>query len=75
MYKSGILDSKDCLTSVIDHEATVVGYGKENGKEFYILKNMWGTTWGDKGYIKLGAEEGDGICGINTYTASWPSTI
>ena len=63
-YKSGILDSAECGTS-LDHGVLAVGYGSENGQNYYIVKNSWNTTWGDEGYIKL-ANNGDGagICGI-----------
>jgi len=63
MYKSGVLDSTDCGT-VLNHAVAAVGYGTENGKDYYIVRNSWGTSWGDEGYIKIAAVEGKGICGI-----------
>ena len=63
MYKEGIFDSTECGTS-LDHAVTAVGYGKENGKEYYIVRNSWGPMWGEDGYIKIAAVEGDGICGV-----------
>jgi len=33
--------------------------------DYVIIKNSWGTGWGDKGYIKVGRQEGAGVCGIN----------
>ena len=71
-YKSGIMDSKDCGTK-LNHVITAVGYGSENGKEYYIVRNSWGASWGDKGYIKIAIEEGEGICGIQMQSA-YPST-
>ena len=52
-YKSGIL-SKGCGTQV-DHGILAVGWGKlaSNGHEYLLVKNQWGTTWGDNGYIML----------------------
>jgi len=71
-YKSGIMDSKDCGTK-LNHVITAVGYGSENGKEYYIVRNSWGASWGDKGYIKIAVEEGKGICGIQMHSV-YPST-
>lgn len=63
-YKSGILDSAKCGTN-LNHGIAAVGYGTENGKDYYIVRNSWGTRWGDAGYGKIAAVEGTkGICGI-----------
>lgn len=51
-YSSGILCS-GCNTS-LDHAILAVGYGTENGQEYYLVKNSWGTSWGSKGYAKIG---------------------
>ena len=47
-----------------DFAVLAVGYGTENGKDYWLIKNAWDTTWGDNGYIKIAIIEGDGICGI-----------
>jgi C1A family cysteine protease len=64
-YASGILDTPSCGTS-LDHGVLAVGYGvrEEDGVEYYLVKNSWNTTWGDKGYIKLRIIDGAGTCGI-----------
>jgi C1A family cysteine protease len=72
MYKSGVLDSKDCGTK-LDHAVAAVGYGVENGKEYYLVRNSWTANWGDEGYIKIAAVEGLGICGIQQ-TSLYPYT-
>jgi C1A family cysteine protease len=41
-----------------------VGYGKEGDSEYFLVKNSWGTQWGDNGFVKIGVAEGEGICGI-----------
>jgi len=71
-YKSGVMDSLACGTS-LDHAIAAVGYGTEGGKEYYIVRNSWSAGWGDAGYIKIAAVEGKGICGIQM-SNSYPSS-
>jgi len=63
-YVSGIIAS-DLCGSRQNHAVTLVGFGVENGHEYFIIKNSWGTGWGEKGYARLLAVgDGDGMCGI-----------
>lgn len=66
LYKSGIFTGS-CGTN-LDHGVLAVGYGSEEFGDYYLVKNSWGTSWGDQGYIKLGRGQqynnGDGQCGI-----------
>jgi len=48
----------------MDHAVAAVGHGTEGGKDYYIVRNSWTSSWGDEGYIKIAAVEGKGICGI-----------
>jgi hypothetical protein len=65
------LNSAACGTS-LDHAITGVGYGNKNGQNYYIVRNSWGASWGDAGYIMIAAVEGTaGICGIQQ-TSVWP---
>ena len=61
-YSSGVLTSSACGTN-IDHAVVAVGYGSN----YYIVRNSWGTGWGESGYIRIGITEGLGTCGINQY--------
>lgn len=73
LYKSGVFTGK-CGTT-LDHGVLVVGYGSQENLDYYLVKNSWGTTWGDEGYIRLGRgpryNNGQGQCGI-LLEASYP---
>jgi len=70
-YSSGILTGT-CGTN-IDHAVLVVGYGTQSGQEYWKVKNSWGTSWGEAGYVQIckdcGANGNEGECGINMYPA------
>jgi cathepsin L len=51
-YKSGIYNCTNG-TLDIDHAVQLVGYGSENGQDYWIVRNSWGTSWGENGYIRL----------------------
>ncbi|CEF60946.1 Cathepsin L.1 [Strongyloides ratti] len=61
-YKSGIYDDPLC-TNNLDHAVLIIGYGIDPvfGK-YWIVKNSWGTSWGEKGYFKI--KRGVNQCGI-----------
>ena len=64
-YSGGVLDSPKCGT-MLDHAVLVTGWGHDeaSGLDYWEVKNSWGTSWGDDGYIKIAIVYGKGICGI-----------
>jgi C1A family cysteine protease len=63
-YTSGVITGSACGTQ-LDHGVLAVGFGVENGQNYFLVKNSWGATWGDAGYVKIGWGDGMGVCGIN----------
>jgi hypothetical protein len=74
LYKSGVFTG-ECGVN-LDHGVLVVGYGSMSGSDYYRIKNSWGTTWGDAGYIYIGRgsqfNDGQGQCGV-LLSASYPT--
>lgn len=65
-YSSGVLTSSSCGTN-LDHGVLIVGYGTENGIKYWLVKNSWGNTWGENGYVKIARSDSvndEGVCGI-----------
>jgi C1A family cysteine protease len=64
LYRGGVLANPSCGTQ-LDHGVLIVGYGTDAGKDYWKVKNSWGPSWGEKGYIRLTrGKTGHGECGL-----------
>jgi len=65
-YRSGIFTGS--CPGGRDHAVVIVGYGTENGQNFWILRNSWNTGWGESGYMRVarGGHGADGMCLLAT---------
>lgn len=67
-YTGGVFDNPACGTQ-LNHGVSVVGYGNDSAtkKDYWIVRNSWGGSWGEQGYIRMLIQPGmtKGECGIN----------
>mmetsp|Transcript_23549 Transcript_23549/g.65765 ORF Transcript_23549/g.65765 Transcript_23549/m.65765 type:complete len:361 (-) Transcript_23549:1509-2591(-) len=67
LYKDGVYNDPECGEN-LDHGVAAVGYGStEAGDEYFLVRNSWGDTWGQDGYIMMGrtgSPNVNGTCGI-----------
>ena len=71
-YKSGIFYRTDKCGTDLNHAITLVGYNSTGTRPYWIVRNSWGESWGEKGYIRVSREKSsaDVKCGIDKDPAS-----
>jgi len=72
LYSSGVYYEASCSSSQLDHGVLAIGWGVDAGKDFWLVKNSWGTDWGLSGFINMSRNRSNN-CGIATM-ASLPKT-
>jgi len=63
-YKSGVITTNN-MGWEGSHAVIIVGWGTENGKDYWLIKNSWGAEWGDAGYFKM--VRGQNLRHVNEY--------
>jgi C1A family cysteine protease len=68
-YKNGVITDDKCGSAgSIDHGVLAVGYGTDLDTQhpYFLVKNSWGDSWGDEGFVKIGRKSKNkfGICSI-----------
>merc|ERR1712151_517330 len=67
LFHTGVITS-GCGTK-LDHGVLAVGYGTLDGQEYFLVKNSWGPSWGDEGYVRIAPDQ----CGV-TMMPYFPDT-
>ncbi|CAB1420828.1 unnamed protein product [Pleuronectes platessa] len=66
LYRGGLYNVPNCNPKLINHAVLLVGYGTDNGQDYWLVKNSWGTAWGEKGFIRI-ARNKNNLCGIASF--------
>merc|ERR1719397_1803289 len=70
-YTSGIYDKNQEWNGPLNYDVLIVGYDKSGPQPFWIVKNSWGTDWGENGYIRI--KMGVNSCGLKNFPC-YPTT-
>lgn len=71
-YTTGVYDEPNCA-GTNKQDVLIVGYGTEGGKDYWLVKNSKGLSFGDKGYIKMSRNKNN-QCGIASH-ATYPTQL
>ncbi|CAJ0928223.1 unnamed protein product, partial [Mesorhabditis belari] len=65
-YDGGIFDTScEDLSGLGGHAMVITGYGVEDDYPYWIVRNSWGTSWGEDGYARIWA--GQDLCSVESY--------
>lgn len=63
-YTGGVMTLSACSASTVDTAVAIVGYNLSANPPYWIIKNSWGTAWGESGYARI--SYGNNTCGVAT---------
>lgn len=68
-----VYNDPNCFANgILNHNVVVVGFNLLAPLPYWIVRNSWGSSWGEAGYMNLAIAGGAGICGINIVPAIYP---
>jgi len=64
-YDGGVADPASWMCPPnLDHGVSFVGFGTAGSQKYWVIRNSWGSSWGEQGYYRI--VRGTGACGLNT---------
>ena len=71
-YKGGIYNPSPSCGQALNHAVNTVGYNTDTDTPYFIVRNSWGSWWGEQGYFRMTIGTGSGSCGIANETCTYP---
>eukprot|EP00595_Chromulina_sp_UTEXLB2642_P000241 CAMPEP_0196761994 /NCGR_PEP_ID=MMETSP1095-20130614/1326_1 /TAXON_ID=96789 ORGANISM="Chromulina nebulosa, Strain UTEXLB2642" /NCGR_SAMPLE_ID=MMETSP1095 /ASSEMBLY_ACC=CAM_ASM_000446 /LENGTH=258 /DNA_ID=CAMNT_0042112195 /DNA_START=348 /DNA_END=1121 /DNA_ORIENTATION=+ len=65
-YESGIFNGCNQASPDVNHVVVAAGYGEENGQKYWLVRNSWSPSWGEKGFIRVARlDNEEEVCGLD----------